>query len=200
MLGAPQRAPTMGRDTGCPHHSFWDLPRHGPCSGWQRGEGGFSLCPLSLCHADPVPAPVTAPSALPQIPRLSPCPSNPRRCRRARGSCSPAWRPPTPRSKATGEGPPGGPFPTSWLGFSIVRGRGQTEPWGSCTPPECPRLGSLPPSPPLQVGQGGGDHRGRQGEQVRHAGGLHLLHGARLLRGAQRHRQHQRQHVGGRAL
>lgn len=34
----------------------------------QRWAGGFFLCPLSLCHAEPVPAPVTAPSALPADP------------------------------------------------------------------------------------------------------------------------------------
>lgn len=79
---------------------------------------------------------VTAPSAPPQIPRPSLCPSSPRRCRRVRGSCSPAWQLPTPRSKATGEGRP----PTSWLGFSII--------WGSRggRGPERTHLRVLPPS------------------------------------------------------
>lgn len=113
----------------------------------QRWAGGLSLRPLSLRHADPAPAPVTAPSALPQIPRPSPCPSSPRRCRRARGSCSPAWRPPTPRSKATGEGPPGGPSPASWLGFSITWGRGGATRGheGPAHPLKAPASGLCPP-------------------------------------------------------
>lgn len=108
------------------------------------GPGGFSPRPLlSLCHAEPAPAAATAPSAFPQIPRLSPCPSSPRRCRRASGSSSPAWPPPTPRSKATGEEDPG----TLWGGSprppgSVLGAKGVLNP-GSPLPPRWAKGGVI---------------------------------------------------------
>lgn len=78
-----------------------------PCS---VGLGDSPLAP-SLCHAKPSSALTVAAPTFLQIPRLSPCPSSRRRCRRASGLCSPAWPPPTLRSKATGEGKPAGVHP-----------------------------------------------------------------------------------------
>lgn len=158
--GQGQWAPTSGRDAMHPDRSgMLDTPKDhrnfgalSPCHaqhtgpGFLRRAGGFSPRPpsLSLCHAEPAPAAATAPSAFPQIPRLSPCPSSPRRCRRASGSSSPAWPPPTPRSKATGEEDPGTLFgegsprpPGSVLGAG---GWGVLNP-GSALPPGGPKGG-----------------------------------------------------------
>lgn len=147
MLGTysehPQRAGMLSACTQASELLGSPMPQAMPWVAVWGGDDasslGLSLCPLALCHADPVPAPVTAPSALPQIPRLSPCPSSPRRCRRARGSCSPAWRPPTPRSKATGEGPAGPqevpPQPPGLASASYGDGEGSNGAMGVlCTP------------------------------------------------------------------